>query len=310
MNGDVDSTIAARNAQLKKARQPTSARQATTISQTSSLPAQHVSQDSAATTSSALPAKQTSPLPSAQIAPRSLPAEVIIVSSDGEDDHTALLSSCKRGSDVSASCVETYAVPDVIAPTASERTLQQLFDDNNDFYESLQREATLIQQAGSGSASSVQMESLFQEGSASHVTSSCTPSTTTEAHLPLYKAPYAVAPVYASIACDVYGQPLHHSCYPRMRGVQQAAPTLQILPANAYSQPLRNEQASWHQDYCQPTSALVPASSPTHVAQYPVNREAGLSSHAQDESRRPVKAAKKKADSKRPGFVPAVRTMH
>ena len=142
-----------------------------------------------------------------QLTPPSVPSEVIVISSDseGEDNFSTV---GRRGSNGARSQLERYSPAVDRDETTGEQVLQQLFDENHDFYESLDRE--MGHQARSDAASSVQMESMIPDGSTSYETFSCA---ATQRSLN-YQAPHPIGPTRAvATKSSSYGYQPHFAAH-------------------------------------------------------------------------------------------------
>lgn len=183
-----------------------------------------------------LPVETSAPLatrheirhPTVQPRAPSLPSEVIVLSSDTEEDEPLSTRGVYGSTDTEAQLPyvgHTQEHPE----TASERALQQLFDRDHDFYESLYREMAQrgAQRATSeASFSSARMESMVPDASTTYDSSSWAPLRTTYSHgaYPVARLQHTLSPsmqphqalcespvpaqVNAPVVYDAYGNQL------------------------------------------------------------------------------------------------------
>ncbi|SPO29464.1 uncharacterized protein UTRI_04806_B [Ustilago trichophora] len=227
----------------------------------------------------AYPQLQQSPPVPVQRRDPSVSSEVIVISSDSEEEISS--TACRRGSDRADPRPRQYDTTPEQAETSSEQVLQQLFDENNDFYENLDREMT--HQARSEASSSVRMESMVPDASTSYDTSSWTPTHAASAYRPHYRAsfqprpavfqplpsypphcsapythiqPYGRVPsdptrvptaVYAPpVAYDAYGVPLQ---YAHVGGSSQQGQMIGYPPGYGQAPARPGTSSSWHPSY-------------------------------------------------------------
>lgn len=212
----------------------------------------------------------------------SISSEVIVISSDSEEEISS--TACRRGSDHAGSRPRQYDTAFEQAEITSEQVLQQLFDENHEFYENLDRDMT--HQARSEASSSVRMESMVPDGSTSYETSSWAPThAVTACHLhyqaphqpspalfqpspsypPHYPAPYAPIPAYGPVpndpsrvstpvhappaAYDAYGRPLQ---YTHVGSSPQQVQLMGYPPGYGQASARLGSSSSWHPGYAHP----------------------------------------------------------
>ncbi|KAJ9474187.1 hypothetical protein PHBOTO_004238 [Pseudozyma hubeiensis] len=240
-------TIAARNAQVRKARQPglstfkeDRAPSATLprVNEAPPPPVEGTGRDTEARLGQyysldvASMQRQTHPVPLHEARHPETPtrasvepSDIIIISSDS-DEVEAFSTACMHESTDTRHRASSFG-PETHEQgiSSSEQALQQLFDRNHDFYESLDRE--MAQHAATRSQSEVSsssfvMESLVPDASASFETSSWAPTRSVYSHeaypmaIPLHHGQRA--PMYA-----------HQTVYERSR------PGTAVSPASAYA---------------------------------------------------------------------------
>nr|CDI54704.1 uncharacterized protein BN887_00044 [Melanopsichium pennsylvanicum 4] len=265
----------------------------------------------------------------------SVPSEVIEISSDSEEDEISS-TACWNGSRDTATWQRHFAASNEPAGSTSEQVLEQLLDENTDFYESLDRE--MAQQGRSDVSSSVHMESMVQDESTSYDTSSWAPTHyqpdprpyQSQYWLPYYVDPHAyvldtrssvsaLAPAQAYVAAPThpivpyaeYGQPSQHP----QRPVQMMfSPGYPIPPMVPVSQ--GGHQQSWgapkppnHEFFDMPPPDAypfqypVPAPAPAPAPLQPYNQshasqsQPNSSFHSPRKTRQEAQEAKQKADS-------------
>ncbi|CBQ68597.1 conserved hypothetical protein [Sporisorium reilianum SRZ2] len=190
-------------------------------------------------------AEQTPPAPQHDIRhpnPPIQPSEIIVLSSDTSD-----------GAPHSTTAIYGSGSTDTRPQTASERALQNLFDRDHDFYESLDREMahrTAHRAASDASVSSTRMESMVPDAGTSYETSSWTPSRTTYYHerqvqrgySPSMYSQQAFDPAQPSthVVYDAYGTPLQ-PVY-----VAPPAPTANFYPGYILAPAPPDASSMWH----------------------------------------------------------------
>lgn len=202
-----------------------------------------------------------------------LPSEVIVVSSDS-DDIEIVSTTCMDGS----RDVGFQSKPHRDSGTTSEQALQQLFDENQDFYESLDSEMALREAQASmsePSTSSVRMESLVPDASTSYETSSWVPTRTTYSYEPYSGggAYQASGPPLQAFQTDHISPPLHAQTYAPIEhetygnASQYPAQYPSYLPMQASDQMpapvMAGSSHGWHPSYQPPYEAAPAYYAPT-----------------------------------------------
>ncbi|SPO28409.1 uncharacterized protein UTRI_04806 [Ustilago trichophora] len=207
----------------------------------------------------------------------SISSDVIVISSDSEEEISS--TACRRGSDHAGPRPRQYDTAFEHAQITSEQVLQQLFDENHDFYKNLDREMT--HQARSEASSSVRMESMVPDGSTSYETSSWAPRHADTAHHPHYQAPlqpsssypshypapYAPIPAYGPVpndpsrvltlinappaVYDAYGRPLQ---YAHIGGSPQQVQMMGYPPGYDQASARPGTSSCWHPGHAHPPS--------------------------------------------------------
>ncbi|TKY89628.1 hypothetical protein EX895_001413 [Sporisorium graminicola] len=279
-------TIAARNVQLRRTRQPPNSfdtnpppsgatfrgvaaiQPAEDTTQTTDLiPTQHYAPRPKPAETASAP-RHDIRHPFAQPRPPNLPSEVIVLSSDSEPDEPPSTRGVYGSTDTEAQPTrlgQTQERPE----TASEQALQHLFERDHDFYESLDREMAQRQSQKAGSEASfcsARVESMVPDASTTYDTSSWAPSRTTYSNeaFPVARLQLAPSPsmhshqayfepspfrsqVNAPVVYDAYGN--------QLQPIYVASPP--VPPKHNYSgyilAPFATEgSASWHPSHLPP----------------------------------------------------------
>lgn len=309
---DLDSTIAARNARVRKAQQPAlSIEPETFVSATSfSRPSDTLNRtieddappsklierqlrESLATadesSSPVVPRHEVRQAPALTKA-STVPSEVIVLSSDSDEVEAFSTTSMYGSTDVRPQPTTSGKREHERQVTESEQALQQLFEENRAFYESLDREKAQQEAQMSmseASTSSIRMESMVPDASTSYETSSwaptrsvysheaypaapsleCAPALPVYSHQGYYRPPRAGTPIQPAFVHNADGR-MH-----RYSPVHVAPPPVQ--PGTAYTMYRSSNAAAesshaWHPN--NPLSyrpALEPASYMANSCYYP-----------------------------------------
>ncbi|KAJ1034752.1 hypothetical protein NDA13_001007 [Ustilago tritici] len=197
-----------------------------------------------ASSSHIVPPRQGIPSPPPrQARTPSIPSEAIVISDDSEDEVEVTGEFFRGGA---SSDVAPRSEEDEEVEVKGEEILQQLFEEDRDFYESLEQEMAAKQQARSDSASSLQIQSMIPDaGSTSYDTSSFAPTYATSTYPPHAEVSPPAAPGYAPVAFDAYGRPMQYA------PVSRAATPARMMPVPAYPQTPQTPVVPYQQPYLQ-----------------------------------------------------------
>ncbi|KAJ1024984.1 hypothetical protein NDA18_004270 [Ustilago nuda] len=246
---DTPFSIAARNAQVRKARQSAfrpveHASKSSSSSDSAQQPAERASQQSQQhPQQTGQPIGQASTSRTSHQQHQRIPSEAIVISDDSEDEVEVTGEFFRGGA---SSDVAPRSEEDEEVQVKGEEILQQLFEEDRDFYESLEKEMAAKQQARSDSASSLQIQSMIPDaGSTSYDTSSFAPTYATSTFPPHAQVPPPAAPGYAPVAFDAYGRPMQYA------PVSRAATPARMMPVPPYPQTPQTPVVPYQQPYLQ-----------------------------------------------------------
>ncbi|GAC99658.1 hypothetical protein PHSY_007261 [Pseudozyma hubeiensis SY62] len=285
-------TIAARNAQVRKARQPVllTAREelaaTDALPRTSETPLDPIDGTIRAAERHIRPRNSSDDVPMPRQTPlvplhevrhaetptraSVEPSDIIIISSDS-DEVEAFSTACMHESTDTRHRASSFG-PETHEQqmSSSEQALQQLFDRNHDFYESLDREMARIAATRSMSevsSSSLVMESLVPDASTSYETSSWAPTRSMYSH----EAPPPANPLYHGQRVPMYAPQSH---YERSRPGTTVSPAFAYDAAGNLAQYSSNHYGAW------PAPPLYPHTGPH--AGYMILPSVGEASHVWD----------------------------
>ncbi|ETS65050.1 hypothetical protein PaG_00503 [Moesziomyces aphidis] len=181
-------TIAARNALFRKARQGAFPARETATPKSTDDKGKSRALDAVGEYHS--PASELTPLSEAQAPPHRFschqePIEVIVVSSDSESEEELTSGSGARHAGANdAEPERSGAEHGSEVELGSESILDQLFEENHEFYDRLGREVIPRGRATSPGCSSAQMDTLMTDGSTTYDTSSWAPTEPAYYHTP------------------------------------------------------------------------------------------------------------------------------
>jgi hypothetical protein len=241
------------------------------------------------------------------------PIEVIVVSSDSESEEELTSGSGARHAGANdAEPERSGAEHDSEVELGSESILDQLFEENHEFYDRLDREVIPRGRATSPACSSAQMDTLMTDGSTTHDTSSWAPTEPAYYHTPSgypacdpvplhYPSPHTSegnADQYAPVR---WQQPHvqttdHHNGYGCMEPQTIGCYYEPHLHNHRYDHPPMAGQTPWQPKVCRPQSMQMPS----HV-QHGIHSSISPNAHTRTHQRktpRQIQEDTEKADSK------------